>query len=228
MKFKSQVYTETSGSIGGITYSHNRGGLYTRARAIPVQPNTTQQQAVKGYFAQLAARWFEVLTQAQRDAWSAYSAAVPMPGPLGDLRDIGGRQMFQAANVLRLQSSLSVVDAGPVELYLPTFTAPTIAADASDDDCDVTFTNTDDWAGEVGGAMLIYISRPTNQGVLSFKGPYRYAGKIAGAVSPPSSPATLTLPFPIGSTNRLYAKVGIVRADGRFSSPFRLGCTVAA
>ena len=43
MKFTSQVYTQASGSVGGLTYSHNRSGMYTRARSTPTDPASTLQ-----------------------------------------------------------------------------------------------------------------------------------------------------------------------------------------
>jgi len=221
MKFKSALVTQVSGSVGGMTGSHNAGGLYFRARAVPVNPNTVQQQAVRNFMSQCAAAWSQTLTQEQRDAWSNYAASVPITDTLGEARFISGISHFVRSNVARLQAGLARIDAGPAVYVLPDFTAPSFAADASDDNVAITFTNGDAWAGEVGGAMLVFASRPQPASIVYFKGPYRYAGKISGAVSPPASPATLDLPFPVVENDRVFFQVRVCRADGRLSSPFR-------
>jgi hypothetical protein len=46
---------------------------------------------------------------------------------------------------------------------------------------------------------------------------------VNGAATPPTSPATITLPFVTGpALSKLFMKVVAVRADGRPSSPFRI------
>ncbi|KKM06452.1 hypothetical protein LCGC14_1743870, partial [marine sediment metagenome] len=47
MLFKSGLITQGSGSIGGLTASHNRGGMYFRARTIPTNPATSFQTVVR-------------------------------------------------------------------------------------------------------------------------------------------------------------------------------------
>lgn len=221
MKYKSALMTAASGSVGGLVASHNRGGLYFRARTIPVNTNTEEQAAVRNFMAQCAAAWGDVLTDAQRLAWATYADFVLMPDAMGDPRKVPPMGHFCRSNVPRLQAGLARIDAAPTEYFLPSFTAPTFAVDASDGEVDVTFTNTDAWAGEVGGGMLVYASRPQSPTINYFRGPYRFAGLIAGAVSPPTSPATIVLPFPVVADQKVFFQIRVVRADGRVSSPFR-------
>ena len=223
MKYTSPVYSAASGSIAGIVYSHNAGGLYTRARAIPVQPNTVQQQAVKSNFALISTRWAETLTPAQRAEWDNYAASVGLVNSLGATIYVTGRAHYIRGNAPRLLALLGVADAGPTELSLPSFTPPTGVITAATDVIAVTFTATDEWAAEAGGAMLIFTSRPVPATVNSFAGPYRYASKIVGAVIPPTSPAEIPLSFPVVAGQKVYWRAVIVRADGRLSSSFRSG-----
>jgi hypothetical protein len=82
----------------------------------------------------------------------------------------------------------------------------------------LAFTNTDAWATAVGGYLLLFASRAQNATVNFFKGPYRFAGKIAGAATPPTSPAVITLPFPIGPVgSKMYFRAVAIMADGRKS-----------
>ena len=222
MLFKSAIITSASGSVGGITASRNKGGMYFRARAIPTDPASEFQVVVRNAQAQIAARWNDVLTQIQRDAWQVYADNVTLPNPLGDQRNISGIAMYSRSNVIRLQASLPVVDDGPTVFSLPSFSDPSVDAfDAAGDTYDIAFDPTDAWATEDDAGMLVYSSRPQNPGIQFFKGPYRFAALIAGAVTPPTSPETINSPFPYVDGNKLFFQTRVSTADGRLSSAFR-------
>jgi hypothetical protein len=221
MKFKSQVLTQASGSIGGITYSHNRGGMYTRARAIPTNPNSPQQQAVKAILANLAVVWTNTLNVAQRAAWDLYAANVPIIDVLGSPIFLTGLNMFVRSNVPRVQAGMVQVTVAPPNFNVGSFTNPSATASAATQQISLVFTNTDTWAVAVGGAMLLAASRPQQAAINYFKGPYRFAGKVLGAVIPPTSPQTIPVPFAVLQGQRLFLKVNVVQVDGRLSYPFR-------
>lgn len=223
MKIKSALITSASGSIGGLTASHNRGGLYLRARTIPTNPNSVYQQAVRGSVAALSARWLNVLTDLQRTRWGAYAYAVPIPDTLGEPRNCGGLAMYIRSNVPRIQAGLAIVDDGPTIFTLPwTVGISTSTYAATTNDFAVAFDNTDSWANEDGGAILVLGSTPQNASVNYYKGPYRYAGVIEGdAVTPPTSPATIVNPFEFEVAHNVFTQLRVTRADGRLSLPFR-------
>lgn len=226
MKFKGTLIGEASGSISGITASHNRGGQYFRRRATPTNPNSTQQQAVRSLISQLTSLWNNGLTAGDREAWDLYAEAVPLTDKLGDPRNVGGLGMYIRGNVARLQSdatSLPRVDAGPMIYNLGDYTAPSIDdPDATAGTIDINFAATDEWANEDDSGMLIYVSRPQNATINYFKGPYRAAGVILGdATTPPTSPATITMPFEVVAGQRVFVRAVVSRADGRTSADFR-------
>lgn len=218
MKFKSSVYTQVSGSVGGLTYAHNKGGMYTRGRAIPTNPKTLQQQGVRNGLQLTSNAWSATLSQAQRDAWGVYAANVPIVDSLGESRNISGNSMYNRSNVPRIQVGLASVLAGPTTFTLATLTNPGVSGVASTGVISVTFTNTDAWATAVGGALLIYVSRPQSVGIKFFKGPYQYAGRVNGAVSPPASPGTVTSPFALTAGQRVFVQIRATNADGRLSA----------
>lgn len=223
MKFTSAIAATASGSIGGATASRNRGGQYFRRRAIPVNPNTVFQQTVRGVFGSLQARWSQILTAGQRDAWDAYALNTPVTDALGNPVNAGGKGMYTRGNTARVQAGLSIVDAGPSTYGLPSLTLPTgLSADASDQDFDFAFTNTDEWATAAGGALLVYISRPVSDATNYFNGPFRFAGEVLGSGTPPTSPGNVDLPFTYVAGQRGFAKFEAVTADGRLSSRFVL------
>lgn len=230
MKFKPLLVTALSGKLGGIVFSHNKGGTYARNLAIPVNPGTVFQEVVRQATAALSVLWQSTLTQAQRDGWAAYAEAVPIPDALGEPRNIPPLAQYVRSNVSRLQTVLPRADEGPTVLTLPDdYTAPTISAiNAAADTADIGFDNTDAWANEDDAAMLVYISRAVSPTINFFKGPYRFAARIDGdAITAPTSPATVTLPFAVTAGQKLFFQFRVARADGRLSSTFRTAGTAA-
>lgn len=221
MKFRGTIGTDYSGSIAGVTGSHNRGGAYFRNRAIPVNPNTIPQQNVRSYFNDAQTSW-PILTAAQRTAWDAYALATPLTNSIGAQINAGGKGMFTRSMVPRLQASLTQVSAGPILSGLPNLTGPGITSiTASTSVMIVTYTNTDVWANAVGGALLVYMSRGLSPTINGFKGPYQFAGRVLGAGTPPTSPANITSPFTYGAGQRVFVRFVAVTADGRVSADFR-------
>lgn len=211
-----------SGSLGGMTFSHNRGGPYIRTRVVPTNPNTPQQAAIRGFVSQLTALWADTLTTVQRDAWDVYAFNVPLPNPLGEPRNVGGLGMYVRSNVPRLQAALTRIDAAPVIFDLGDYTAPSITTIVAPTALTLAFTNTDAWANEDDAAMLLYAGRPQNSSINYFKGPYRFLGSILGdAITPPTSPDVSVWPFILAAAQRGFLRAQVTRADGRLSADFR-------
>ena len=226
MKFKGTHISEASGSLAGVTYSHNRGGQYMRARAVPVNPNTLQQQAVRNYMASRSAAWGSTLTQAQRDGWEAYADQVLLTDALGEPRKATGLNHYVRCNVPRMQAAMagSPLQVAPATFDLGSYTNPVLGViSAVGSTASIAYTNSDPWAIAVGGAMLIHASAGQSPACAYFKGPYRYAGKVLGAVVPPTSPYACPLPFTVQVGQRVYVKLSFIQVDGRLSSPFRTG-----
>lgn len=223
MLFRPLLGTDLSGSVGGIVASHNRGGAYFRNRSIPVNPNTPQQQVVRGFLAALTSLWGDTLTEVQRDAWDTYALNVPLPNAIGEPRNVGGLPMYIRSNVPRLQVALPRVDDAPIDFNLGEFTNPSFDTFvASAETYNVNFTEADAWVGEADSAMLLSSSRPQNPSINFFKGPYRSDAPILGSVgSPPSSPVVTLASFAFGIGNRVFVTARVSRADGRLSLPFR-------
>lgn len=223
MLIKSGIMTQGSGSLGGITASHNKGGMYLRARAIPTDPASAYQTVMRQYMAQLANLWVNTLTADQRAAWETYAVNVTVPNALGDQINLSGLNHYVRSNLPRLQAGLVRVDDGPVVYNLGDFTTPgSFAGTDTGDLLGFTFDNTDAWANEDDAAMLLLGSRQQNQTINYFKGPYRYAGKVDGdSVAPPTSPASIASAFAIDAGTKVFGLWRVSRADGRLSAPFR-------
>lgn len=226
MIFTSGIIEAGSGSLGGLTFSRNRGGPYIRGRAIPTNPNTPEQQAVRSAAAQLAALWRNTLTAAQRAAWDLYAENVPLPNPLGAPRNVGGLGMYIRSNVSRIASGvtgLTRVDDGPIVFNLGDVgPLAVLSATAATDIVSMSFTDTDEWVDEDAAALLVYTARAQNPSINYFKGPYRFAGAVEGdSTTPETSPFAITAAFNIDVANNTFVFARVSRADGRLSTPFR-------
>jgi len=183
-------------------------------------PNSTAQQTVRTALSNLVADWGG-LSAAIRDGWATYALNVPKTNPLGDPIFLSGQQWYLACNVARVRAAMTQVDTAPT-VYSEAILSPvTIAPDAAAATFDVAFDNTDQWANENTGALIVQVSRQMNASRNFFKGPFRFAAKTLGStITPPTSPATLTNPFAETYTagNRVYARARAVLADGRISA----------
>lgn len=229
MLFKPLLGDQLSGSVGGLTASHNRGGAYFRQRAIPTNPGSFRQQAVRAAMATLAGRWVSTLTQLERDAWTTYSDNVPLVNRIGEPKNVGGLPMYQRSNVPRIVAGLTIIDAAPTIYDLGDFTPPTVTASAGSQEITVDFDAADPWDDVDDSALLVFSSLQQNPSVNYFKGPYRFLDSIDGdSVTPPTDPTVL--PFTFGATqgNVLFVKLNLTQADGRYSTPQRFRVVVGA
>ncbi|MEE9221817.1 MAG: hypothetical protein V3U34_09855 [candidate division NC10 bacterium] len=219
MLWTSQIFSKLSGTIGGTVASHNRGGQYLRALVTPVNPNTSLQQAVRTIFANLAAAW-SGLTDLQRAAWDDYAANVPVINRIGDSINLTGFNMYIRSNTPREQVGLDRVDDGPTDFTLPALGDVSFAAAVTAGliDIAVTFDNSEPWAAEVGGALLVNVSRQMAPTINFFKGPFNAQDPVLGAVMPPVSPdiQATTIPGTVG--NIVFAHFRVTRLDGRLST----------
>jgi len=217
MKYIPGIIAGGSGSVGGCVFSRNRFGSYIRNRSIPVNPGTIEQQAIRNALGLLSANW-KVLTDVQRDNWTNYALNTPYTDWQGAPITLTGLQMYCAINVPRLQVGLGGLNNAPTTFGLAVVSGLGLTTlVAATEVLTFIFSNSDTWATAVGGALLVYISRPQSPTTLFFKGPYQFAGRVNGAVVPPTSPATVTSPFDYAVGGRSHVQFRAVQADGKIS-----------
>jgi hypothetical protein len=230
MLFKSQVYTQTSGSIGGTTYSHNRYGMYTRGRTVPVNPNTDRQAGARNRLSQLASYWLSTLTAAERAAWNLYGSSVVMKNALGDDIYLSGFSHFLRSNCQALQVGNSIVEPGPTVFTLPeTDSAIVPSVSEATQQISLAFDTNLDWVDEDNGFLQVSMSSPKGAGRSFIGGPFRYAGSISGdSTTPPTSPQVIAVPFAVTEGQLVQVQCRIGREDGRLSEPFSANASVAS
>lgn len=229
MIIKSALVTQASGSIGGMTAAHSRGALYLRSRGGMTNPNSPAQQSVRTILANLQIAWQVNVTPAQRSAWETYGQNVPTTNRLGSVQFLTAHQWYIACNVTRMRGGLARIDAAPTVFSLANLSAVTITVAAAGTDVSVAFNPNDAWANEVGGALIVQVARQRMITKIYFKGPFRFAASILGAIMPPASPQAVAGPYAETYTagRVVSARVRAVRADGRISSTQFIQATVA-
>ncbi len=173
-----------SGSQGSRTFSHNKGGAYTRNRRIPVNPTTVSQGAVRNQLAASSSNWAN-LTDAQRSAWSAYAAANPVIDRLGSSITISGQSMYVSLNTRLQQMGQPTIDSPPIDTGPPNaFTAFSVAMTAPNTAV-VTFAP----ALPTGAMLALWMTLPDDAG----RDPnFNQARLVAFSAPDAASPLTLT------------------------------------
>ena len=147
------------GSVGGATFSHNRGGSYVKRRATPTNPNTLAQTDIRGILATLSSGWSSV-DETDRLAWDNWAAANPTTDSLGNEINWSGHQAYIGLNSRLLLAGAAAnpqppITSGPPALLtlVPTFTEPA--------DYSIVYTPTPPAAGN---RLLIWWTRPGSPG----------------------------------------------------------------
>jgi hypothetical protein len=217
MKFTSTVFAATSGSIAGMTFSRNRGGQYTRRRAIPSNPNSESQGIARTNLASAVSIWTNDLTSAQRQAWATYAQATPRLDPLGQQILLSGQQMFIRSCTVRLASGLAPVLDGPTTSGLgPT---PQWGADPEVDASLQAIAGTTVTVPEIGtsGNLAIYMSRPVTRSRTAAHETRRWAFMEAPPVADVFTIAG-PVPFPVVANQNVRVTAIYLSVDGRISA----------
>ncbi len=182
MKFTpGPAIASASGSIGGTVFSRNRGGAYTRNRAIPVTSTTSQALAAKARFATESQFW-QTLTDGERGAWDSYSLQRPITDTLGFPRHLTGHQTFIAINTRRALIGDARLTAPPI------VSAPTGLLTAVQDgdeglgDVDLTFTGSPLGATE---HLYMYAAITNSAGINYVQNLLKFIGVSAAAETSP-------------------------------------------
>lgn len=219
---------QRSGKQGGMVWSHNAGGPYTRNRAIPVNPNTDRQVAVRNAIQALSIAWDTILTQPQRDAWDTYALNVTWTNRLGQSINLTGLNHFIRCNTQKLVSGIARDDTAPVifDIGDPELE---LSATASEGTQDLTIDGdaAGPWVGEAGAWQYYYMGVPQNASRKFFGGPWRFITAVPGA-GPPPFPVVIAGAWPFAEDQRLWLRSRVQRGDGRLSEFARINFLGAA
>lgn len=132
---------QASGRLGGLVASHNRSGMYLRNGTIPVNPNTSFQQAQRAHLAAASTAW-QGLTDAQRRAWEEWARTNPVVNRLGQPIDLQGNAAYVQIGSQLLRSGNSLPTVPPVQAQPDALLTFTATFDIGSGTTEVAFTPT--------------------------------------------------------------------------------------
>ena len=107
------VVGRISGGLGGHVFSHNRGGMYMRTRAVPCQPSTTYKTNAMNYFA-LASQAWKALTDVQRAGWKQWASENLVTNRLGEAKELVANAAYVQLNSRVLWALGTQIDDPPI------------------------------------------------------------------------------------------------------------------
>lgn len=167
-----------SGSVAGQTSSRNRFGQYRRTRAIPINPNSDAQAAVRNRLSVNSAAWRD-LTDDQRAGWESLGAQMQRTDALGQTYTLNGFQAYCSVNGNNLTAGNAVVSAAPALVTPSGLLTATITLTAAA--FSIAYTTTPLGAGQ---RLFIFASPQRNAG-RGFEGDYRLITVTAAAAASP-------------------------------------------
>ncbi len=174
---------------------------------------------------QLAALWNDSLTPGQREGWRTYASSVLLSNRVGEELPVGGFAMFKRSNLVRLQINASLVLDAPTEFNLGPWSGviftvafiPTqqiIMAIGND-------PLTDPWSFQLASFLVVYIGRPQNSSIRSYRGSFQFAGAQEGNPIGVGPGFGVESPFPFSLGQRIFGRGVVTYLDGRLTSEFQ-------
>lgn len=217
MALMSPIIGELSGSYGGLTYSHGKGGPYVRLRSIPTNPNSVKQTAARAALSGLSARYGE-LSADQRTEWSQWAELHPVVNRLGNAIILTGQQAYIGCNARLIQAGAPANDDCPVNTVPSDLATATATADASTQEITVTYSG----AVPTGGRLLLWQTLPSSAGR---NGNRRQSRLVGYSDVDPTSPNVWTSPYIALATQTSNLWVCVMDDAGQASPGLRVDVT---
>lgn len=139
-KFGS-IVVDGRGKLGGHVYSKNRGGAYVRTKVTPVNPQSTAQLLVRGFFTLLSQGW-RSLTDTQRAAWNSAVENFQRTDIFGDIKKPSGINLYMRLNQNILNGGGTVISTPPAPGATPSVITFSAAPDSSPQTLSLVFAPT--------------------------------------------------------------------------------------
>ncbi len=205
------IWGEMRGSLGGISFSRNKGGQYVRLRVKPTDPSSEAQMLMRVAMNNVSRLWSQSLTEQQREAWREYAANNQVPSRLGGWMNLSGHQWFCALNARNLRVG------NPIITEPPTVNAPsgvTVSAVANEltSDIELTFAPAPLPAGHRLMVWWTGWRKPgTNPNL-------RQARVMSISSAGQTSPWTVDMPIPSNDEQATNLYVCVVNSSGLISA----------
>jgi len=220
MKFQPLLGTGMSGSVGGVTASHNTYGSYFRKKVKPVNPKSPGMAIQRAAFGAASQAW-RTLPTATQLLWVAAAPTLPKISKSGNRVILTGQALFMSVNTLPLKAGAPLITLPPSSSTAAGLTAPTVSIDNTGV-VTITFA-ADDW-NVANGVVDVSISPPISGG-RNFIGQFN---SLATFKNPGTSPVTATPGFLIPPGSNVQLNFIAETPDGRKSQTVNVPVTSAA
>jgi hypothetical protein len=216
-----------SGSIAGVTHSHNRAGQYTRNRRSPVQPiGSGRRASVRAAFSAASSAW-SALTGAQRAAWEGFAGSHPITDSLGQSVVLTGHQMYVRVYSSQVNVGIAPDVLPPAVLTLPDCSGAVLTASVASGLSTAGFSGTGDQKIAFAYSPQFSAGRSYNK---TFWQPPGVDG-IADGDGTPFVLASATYAAEFGTPvvgNRIFVRMTPVSENGWNGTPVIISDIVAA
>jgi len=200
-----------------------------RQRVTPTNPNTTRQQSVRNNMTELTTAWSNDLTQAQRDAWTAYANAWPITDVFGAAIVLTGLQYYVKTNTVLLQAGEVRMDDAPADQNVESLTVVSASADVSNELIMVAFTPDPLGATSV---LQVFATPAISPGISFVKNKLRLITSLTAAATSPVDVAVPWLEtfgtFPAAGQKLVLQMRGLNTDNGVVSTPLSASLIVQA
>ncbi len=216
---------QASGSLGGLVFSHNRGGAYVRARSIPVQPRSARQLEVRSNLSNASISW-DLLDAAAQEQWRSWAESNPIMNTLGDAVRLAGNAAYVQLNSRLLFGGFAQIAAPPVITAPRPLQSFSYTADGGAGTTLITFAETPLTTNDCLYLRACYLPRP---GINFVKNLLRFIGvspiaQVTGYDYQAQLEAVLG-PMPTGAGLCMWAYV-LDSTTGLLSPPMRDTVTI--
>jgi len=180
VKFSGAI-SEIRNKVGGVIYSRNRYGAYTRNYAFPLTSPTSYQLSQQAIFASVGVVW-KTLTDSQRSAWRTVAASLKKTDIFSNQYSSTGYNFFMQLNNERVLVGQSVLSDPPVLSALPLFGGLTVVLNTGTSSFlfSLAFSNLTS-----NDAIVIRTTDNDSQGATFFKNMYRVIAVVSDATTMP-------------------------------------------
>jgi len=170
---------QASGSIGAMTFSHNRYGTYVRRRAIPVQAGSALQLAIRQQLGDASTYW-KNLSLTLRTSWQSWADQNPIADVLGDMQTLTGHAAFIKINSKFRHILSAYLQAPPVAAAPASFMTLYATGDIGAGDVSLVFSETPCIADE---AIEVWACTTNSKAINFMKNRLKYCGITSAAAA---------------------------------------------
>lgn len=172
------IVADMRNKLNGTVFSKNRYGAYTRTKVTPVNPQSADQQTVRGRFGAFSANW-RGLSEADRISWINAAPAFPIIDIFGNSKILSGHALYNKVNLNLAQAGQAAITTAPSAVEMPSLVSLAIVPEGPG-----TLPMTAGITAVPAGFSCVVFATPTYGAGISFvKNKFRYLTTIAAAAT---------------------------------------------